>query len=1805
MILKSKSIFIFLVAITLLASCKKNVVNLSTTNFSEEIPSLGNLIFTFDKSLVPDSILNQWDSAAYIQFEPKIEGKFRWESNSVLVFSPLRDLPPSTNFKAKISKEILKFSEYSLGKMDVPIFHTPLLQIENINGMWIAKEENSTKISPQIDLYFNYKVDPAKLKSLIKVAIDKDSKDFMVITNAPDQKISLLLSGIIPEDKDLTIDIVIEKNLLPVNGTNPSDKNFKQKVIIPSPYLIYFANIEAEHDGIAGVVKLFTSQKINSENINSFISFSPSVTFTSQPTDAGIEIRSEKFDVSKPYQITVKQGLKGNIGGTLKEDYTNNITFGQLQPAISFINKKGVYLSGKGARNLEVLITSIPKVTITISKIYENNLLAAQKYGYSERDGEYYGGGYGYEDENYSFYNNDLQLGDIVYTKEIETKNLPRNGNSKLFKFDFVDQLKEFDGIYYIKIQSDGDYWMSDYRYISLSDIGLIAKEGKDKIFVFANSIKSANALSGVEINAYGSNNQMIGSAKTNKDGVAEIKMNKKDFAGFSPAMVTAKDGKDFNFMPFYTTRVNTSRFDVAGKYSNETNLDAFIYGDRDIYRPGEKVNLSVIIRNQKWKIPGEIPIKLKFLLPNGKELKSILKTLNNQGSVETQIDLSTSAITGDYIFQVFTSNDILIGQKSILVEEFMPDRIKVSATLEKLLLKPLETEILKINAINFFGPPASNRNWECEIQVNRKYFSPKKYEKFDFSIANNETNFEKVNLQGLTDINGNASANYTVPANYTDNGILQASFYTTVFDETGRPVNKKNEVDIFTQDAFYGIAGDGYNYYALNQNINFQIIAVDKNEKALGNIKAHVVVIKHEYKTVLSKYDDSYFRYESQKDDKIITDKEIIINGENTQFAFVPKTPGEYEIRIAKPGTNSYVKSWFYSYGRWGSDNNSFSVNNEGNIDIETDKESYLVGEKAKILFKTPFNGKLLVTFETDNVTAYQYVNVENRTATIDIDLTDGYLPNVYISATLFKPHEETDLPLTVAHGYKSISIEEKVRKINVEIVAEKSVRSKTKQKVRVKSTAGSKVTLAAVDEGILQVSGMQTPDPYNFYYAKRALEVNSFDIYPLLFPEIKNKLSSTGGDGFDLSKRVNPMQNKRVKLVSYWSGIVDSKSGEATFEFEVPQFSGQLRLMAVAYKDNSFGCSESFITVADPIVISTAMPRFLSPKDTLTMPITVTNTTAQNKSSVVTIKTEGNLSILGSTSQKIDLKPNSEARPEFKIIATKITDAAKVIIEVNSNGEKFVDETNISVRPPSSLQKITGGGIVAENSTQTITIESSMFLAGTESRNFTIGKSPLTEFTSRLQHLVEYPYGCSEQAISAAFPQIYYADIADAMNFKINNAKANANFNVQEAIRKLKMRQLYSGGITLWDNDYNNENWWTSIYAAHFLYEAKRAGFEVEESFTNSLHNYIIGKLKDKKTVAYFFNQNQKKQIAPREIAYSLYVLAMIGKNQTSTMNYYKQNSNLLATDSKYLLSAAYALAGDKIKFKELLPTTFAGEISAYETGGSFSSPIRDEAIALNALLQVDPDNTQIATMAKHISQYLKSDRWMSTQESAFAYLALGKIAKEINSTNVQAEIKVNGKLLGTTDGKTITITSKQLAGNKIEVVTKGNGKLYYNWQSEGIPIDGLAKFEGDHYIKVRKKFYDRFGHVLTGNQFKQNDLIIVGISIENAYTSEVENIVITDLLPAGFEIENPRTQEIAGMEWIKNPSQPTYLDVRDDRINYFIDLREKTQTYYYAVRAVSIGNFVLGPVMADAMYNGEIHSYNGGGMVKISGK
>jgi alpha-2-macroglobulin len=1787
-------------SVLLMFSCNRNVVKLDHTNAKGEVPRLVNLTFRFNNAMVPDSLLNEWSAAEYISFEPAIPGKFRWEQVDELVFSPAQPLAPATTFEAELNDELLRFTKYTSIKSDKILFFTPELKLEDMQVSWVLQDERTKTAVPRADLYFNYPVSPASIKEKLQLKADGQNISYKVSTLSNDSRISIMLAGISQQDKDIEGNLVIGKGIVPPGGKNATKEDITGTFSIPSPANLVINNVTAEHDGSRGIVNVTASQQIAMDNIASYIQIQPAVKFSVERTDEGFTVQSESFNIEKSYVLTIKKGLRGLIGGTLHEQSDNNITFGELEPGLHFTAGKSVYLSSQGNKMIEMSIVNVEKVKVTISKIYESNLLMAQRYGYYPRDSR---NNDNYEEEYYDDYNdnnNNVSFGDVIYEKEIDTRSLPKVGKGRLFSFNIEDRLPGFKGIYHIKVRSVKDYWVSDSRFISVSDLGLIAKEGRDKLYVFTNSIKNAAPVNGVNIIAYGNNNQVLGMGSTNEDGVAEIAYTRKGFAGFQPAMIIAKTENDFNYLPFSSTKVNTSRFETGGKRINSTMLDAFIYPERDIYRPGERINFSAIVRDRNWNVPGTLPVNFKFLLPNGKELRSFRKTLNEQGGVEGQIDISSTAITGTYILEMYTSNDVLLGTQNFSIEEFVPDRIKVSAKLDREFFEPGQTGKVNMGAVNFFGPPAAGRKYELEVQLRPENFRPKKYGQYDFTVMNQGLSFDKVFREGTTDANGNASESYEVPSMFKNTGLLQSIIYTTVFDETGRPVSRVQRVPVYTQSVFFGVADDGYWYYPLNQAVKFPVIALNRTEKVLSGARAEVTVIKHEYRTVLSR-SGSYFRYESQIDDKIISEQNITVNGENTNYSFVPRSPGNYELRIAVPGATGYVSKRFYSYGSWGGYNNSFEVNTEGNIDIETDKSVYHPGDVAKVLFKTPFNGKMLVTVEQDKVITYQYVNAEKRSASVDLKISPEHLPNIFVTATLFKPHGLSEMPLTVAHGFQNLRVEDARRTNKVEIISAKTSRSATTQQVTVKAAPGSYVTLAAVDNGVLQVSDFKTPDPYSYFYATRALQVEAYDLYPLLFPEVRGRSSSTGGsDDAEMEKRMNPMPSKRVQIVSYWSGIVKiNDDGQAKFSFPVPKFSGEIRLMAVGYKDNVFGSAESAVKIADPVVISTALPRFLSPGDSILVPVTLTNTTSKPISGVAGIKALGPVSVNGAATQQVSLQPNSETRVVFNVAAGSAVDTARIVVDMQAAGEKFSEEVAIGVRPASPLQVLTGSGVAQGGKVGKISMVTMDFMPGSQKYTLLVSRNPALQSAAQLRYLVQYPYGCSEQVVSAAFPQLYFGDLAQELSDA--SEKANANRNVLEAMRKIKLRQLYNGAITLWDNE-GTENWWTTIYAAHFLIEAKKAGFEVEDGLLGTMLNYINMRLRNKQTITYYYNRDQNKKIAPKEVAYSLYVLALARRANVSAMNYYKANPALLSLDSKYLLSAAYAVAGDYTKFVELLPGSFSGEESVPETGGSFYSPIRDEAIALSALIEVDPDNKQIPVMTKHVADMLKNRSWYSTQESSFSLLALGKLAKMEGKSTVTADIRVKGRTVAQFDGKEMKYTTQDAAAKDMELVTKGEGRLYYYWQSEGISVSGQYK-EIDNFLKVRRQFFDRFGRPVNGNSFGQNDLVVVQVSLERTFTTPVENIVITDIIPAGFEIENPRTKEIPGMDWIKDAAVPTSIDVRDDRIHLFVDLNDNRQVYYYAVRAISKGNYKMGPISAEAMYNGEYHSYNGGGTVKIN--
>lgn len=1786
-------------------SCKKspeNEVLIISKNFSEEVQEKQNLSFVFNKDLVQTDQLGAWDSTPYITFEPAVAGKFRWTAANELVFSPLRGFEPSQEYKAIISDKIFRLSDnkkWHLGGEKKFSFHTPWLEPVRWETFWAAGK-NANEVIIRAALEFNYPVNSKDLSDKLKVSGGgKDLTLQIEAADAPSKIIYINLSGAPESNEEMPVNMKLTKGLPLPGSSYKTTTDFELAQVLPSRFELRVLNVDHGYEGENGYIRIFTSQPINESTINNGIKIDPTIETKKEISENSLTLTG-KFNVGGSYMLKMNKDLKGIFGGTMAGEFSKELFFGDMPPSIAFANSKAIYLSSAGEKSVAVRVINVPRFKIEVWKIYENNILSFMRNNrfsdyYWDEEENYVNNGYRYQLDYSNIYS------DKVWEQEISTASLPGSGYLRQLRLD-IPKTNDYRGVYLVRIASDNNYYLNDMRLISVSDIGIIAKQGKDHLMVMTNSIKNAGPIGNAEITLISANNQEITKIKTDRSGIAMLDNLQTALGGFKIGMIIARSGDDVNYLMYEGARVETSRFEVDGAYDNASGLQTFIYGQRNIYRPGETIYFNTILRENEWKPAANVPVQMKLVMPNGKVYQTLRANTSAQGAVAAEYKMAPGMVTGYYSFEVYSGNGLLLASEGVQVEEFMPDRLKVTVNAAKPGYFNGQTATVKGLALNLFGPPAANRNYEAVFSINAGQIENKQYRGYNFSVSGWKMDFEQDVRSGTTDDSGRIEEQYQIPAEWTHMGLLNAKAWITVFDETGRPVNRRSSFNIHTQKAYFGVKTADY-YVSTNQPMSYRVVALDTGFKP-ANAKAEIQVIRHDWITV-TRNDYGTYRYQSQRVEKLMSSRTVDVS-KDTELTYMPAISGEYEIRIGHPGTKGYVSSYFYAYGYGNTEASSFEVNTDGEVEMVMDKESYSPGDNAKILFKTPFAGKLIVTIERNRVTETKIIETDKKAAELNLKITGAHVPNVYVSATLIRKLENDNLPLMVAHGYASLSVSEKSSKLPVEItIAEKS-RSKTKQKIKVKAGSSSDVelTVAVVDEGILQLRNFKTPDPHGFFYRKKALEVNSYDVYPFVFPEIKFR-SSTGGDGYDLEKRVNPLTNNRVKLVSFWSGILKTNNrGEAEYEIDIPQFSGSLRVMAVAWRNHSFGSAEKNIQVADPLVISTALPRFLSLNDELPLPVNITNTTDKSSNTTVKVSVSGPVEIVGSTLQTLTIGGNREGVPTFSLKAKPEMGIAKVSVSVQGLGENFTDETEITVRPASSLIKLSGSGVIEAGGRADLAMNHD-FIPSTVASRIILSKSPMVQFARQFEYLLGYPHGCLEQTVSKAFPQIYFEELAKNMEswvpgtLRKGENERNPRYNVTEAIAKVQGLQSYSGTFSFWPGGSTYYDW-TSAYATHFLIEAQKAGYDVNNEVLNRALEYLNGRVNNQNTINYgYYDENNnwktKPMVSP-DVPYGIYILALAGQPNRSAMNSLRGKTTYLNPQGLYLLACAYKLSGDGTNYKALLPQ----DLSSFKNRNShyFESEMRVLGLVLNALLETDAGNSQIPVLSKNLSEMVKNSPYYSTHDIAFAFLSLGKIAKQAAKSDVSATVSGGGKTLGNFANNDLVLKNKG-AGETVSIKTSGNGKLYYFWDVEGLSASGKVT-EGDSYLRVRRTFYNRYGQIVNNNEFKQNDLIVVRLTLNSLMGTEINNIVVSDIIPASFEIENPRINETPGFEWIKNASYPEHFDIRDDRIHYFTRASTQERNFYYMVRVVSKGTFHMGPARADAMYQGEYHSYHGAGKV-----
>jgi uncharacterized protein YfaS (alpha-2-macroglobulin family) len=1783
--------FVLLTIIVLSCSLGKDVTIRNFTPIGE-VDMFTTFTIEFNENIAPDDKLDEWTDEQFMEFDPPITGKYKWVSGNTLLFSPDFKLKPEQQYSAKPTAAVLFGKNLSLDYSSYS-FNTPDFDVKSVEFFWTHIPNEHFKTSVQLNIEFNYQVSPTSLKEYLVIKRDDENiSDYSILTQNDASIIAVNLGEIQQTEKEQKFSITVKSGFKSIYGKTPlaDDRTFDYD--LPPITQLAITGVSAGYDGSKAWIEVGTTQKADEKKISKYVSTNPKKDLDFFVSENQFRIEAD-FENNSSVELIIKKGMPGLYGGELQYEFIQNVVFTDLDPSISFSDKNGKYLMLGGKQNIELKSVNVDKIEIEVEQVFRNNLLHflnSHSYYYDYDFNDRWG-------RNYYVSN----YGKPLYTEKL---NLAKRKNWLEKSVINLDKAlgQRFQGIYVVTARDAGDSWVSDAKMIAMSDIGIITKHGTNDMMVFLNSISSAEPLDKVKVSVISTNNQTLMTGKSDFQGIVRFENIKDSLQGFTPRLIIAEKDGDFNYIDFKEAEVETSRFDVGGLYEYSPDYNVFIYSERNLYRPGETMNLSAILRNDMIETVKDIPVIVKIIAPTGKVFEEYKKELNSQGSFELAVNIPDYAQTGEYVAEVYSGAKKIIGAYRFSVEEFVPDKIRVMLSKDKEDHFPGDAAKIKIDAEYLFGSKAANLKYEVDMHLRHVAYRSKSFKDFDFTSSSEEdTEIENVQKDGFLDENGHAEFDFDIPDDIKSKGIVKGYAFVSVFDLTGRTVNRHESFNVYPKKYFIGIKSTDY-YYGTNENIKFLAIAVNENDKPIKNFKSSVELIRYEWQTVLKKDNYDNYYYASERKEIPVWKKDYTINGSPKDISFKVSQSGKYELRISKAGEKSYQQKQFYVYG-WGSSTAStFEVDKEGRVEIVFDKESYEPGDEAKILFTCPFSGKMLVTFERGGIYKYQYVDVKDRSAEIKVMVDENFMPNAYVTATLFKPHNlKKDSPFLVGHGFSSMKVERKSNKLPVKIVAPTKVKPRTQQSITIETSAEKDifVTLAAVDEGILQIKGYETPDPYSYMYAKRPLKVNSYDLYELLLPEIVSSRSSFGGDdklSQQLRKRTNPIKTKRFKLLSYWSGIVKTNSsGKATVKLDIPQFNGDVRLMAVAYEGKRFGSAEEHIKVADDLILQPEIPRFLASNDKLNMNVAAINTTNKSGKATIKIRVEGPIEIVGSKSKSITIPANNTENTSFEIKAKNDIGSAKIIIE--SEGlAKVVEEIDIAVRPSSPLVTESGSGTVRSGKEVSFNMAKG-FMKGTESKTLTVSSFPAIKYGDQFKYLVGYPHGCLEQTVSKLFPQLYFEKLAKLIApeyFKTTNPV----YFVKEGIRKIESMHRYDGSFSYWQGgDYSNL--WSTVYAAHFLVEAKKAGYEVSEDKLSYTLSYIATKAREKPTYDYVvWSENSKKVIkmASKEAIYALYVLALADRGDISTLNYYKARPHLTSSDSKYLLAGSYALMGKWAAYHDALPKEFEPEKPFRMSGGNFDSEIRANAIKLNVLLEVDKNNKQIPVIIRYLSQRLKQA--YSTQERAFAFLALGKAASQKADSKLKVDIYSGNKKIGTYKGDGISFTDKELKSEKITLKPSGSGEAYYFWNTEGIKTSQPVR-EEDANMKVRRQYFDyRTKREITGS-VEQGKLIVCKISI-TGYDMSAENIAITDMVPAGLEIENPRLNTSTELSWkSSNPFKPDHVDIRDDRLVMVGELQaKKTLEYYYMLRAVSSGEFTLSPIGAEAMYDPDFHSYHGAG-------
>ncbi|WP_242220133.1 alpha-2-macroglobulin family protein [Shinella zoogloeoides] len=1498
------------------------------------------------------------------------------------------------------------------------------------------------------------------------------------------------------------------------------------------------------------------------------------------------QICVEGLSHGQHYKIAFRTGLPSAVDEPLAAPVDLDIYVQDRAATVRFTGD-GFVLPGSVRRGIPIVSVNTDSADLKLYRVGDRAIagLLAESRFLTQLDG-------------YSASNIENQNGELVWQGKIEIS--PELNKDVVTSFPVDEALPERKpGVYVLTAAATNgrsNEWDSKAtQWFVVSDVGLTTYAGTDGLNVFARSLDSAGPLEGVELQLIAKNNEILGTATTNADGRATFTAGlMRGTAANTPAVILARKGEgDFVFLDMTRAGFDLSDRGVTGRPAPGA-IDVLTWTERGIYRAGETVHASALARDIESNAVEKLPLTFIFNRPDGVEDRRMVAEAT-LGGYAIDLLLMENSMRGTWTMQVYTDpKGTAIAEKTFLVDDFVPDRIEFDMTSEA---KAIETGVpvpVSVEGRYLYGAPGAGLEIEGDVAL-KPTRQDAAYPGYVFGLADEEAIEEsRIPLDGLDVLDDEGKTTFDVTVNDLPSTTqrLEALVTLRMMEAGGRAVERNLTLPVKATGAMIGVKPEFGGDLSENSVANFHVVAVDPDGKreAMQGMPWKLLEIERNYQWYR---EGSSWRYEPVMTTKQIANGTLDVTADGGRIS-APVTWGRYRLEVESAEPDGPATSVEFDAGWYVA---ASSTETPDALEISLDKESYAIGDTAKLKVSPRHAGQLLITVGAESLVSTQTASIGAEGGEVEIPVTEAWGSGSYVTATLFRPgsDQESRMPMR-AIGITWLKVDPADRKLDIALdVPEKTLpRQPLDISLKVAGAGANEeayVTVAAVDVGILNLTRYEAPDPAGWYFGQRRLGMEIRDLYGRL---IDGSLGATGrlrtgGDGGEGALQGDP---PKEKLVAFFAGPVKlDADGNAKVSFDIPQFNGTARVMAVAWTKTGVGSASKDVVIRDPVVVTASLPKFLAPGDRSDLRLDIANTDAP--AGDYTVEITHNASVMVEQSgagQTIQLTPGGKTALTLPLIGGEAGDGLVTVKLTNGSGMSLEQALNVPVRP--AAMPITTRRPIEIAANGSLTIDDQL-LADSQladaSVSLSVSRAAAFVIPALLMALDRYPYGCTEQTTSRALPLLYLSELSKQSGLPED---PETQKRVQDAIYRVLANQSSSGSFGLWSPGYGDL--WLDAFVTDFLTRAREQKFDVpEQAMLQALSNL-------QNSISYDVNVSTQGN----EIAYALYVLARNRKAAISDLRYYADTklSEFSSPLARAQIGGALGLYGDAQRsmtiFSNALGLSRETAMNASLSRTDYGSSLRDGAAILALAAEARPVPTIIPDLSKQVAKQWEDKRWTSTQEQTWMLLA----ARSVRDADKDLKLEINGAEHA--GGYAAQMTGKSLLENPLTVANRTNEPVSAVLTTVAAPADPLPA--GGDGFSIERTYYTLDGEEANITEATQNERYVVVLKATE-HNDWASRIIITDLLPAGFEIDNPSlvdSAKLSNFDWL-GETEAAHTEFRYDRFVAAFNRSEgdnRDVTLAYVVRAVTPGTYDLPAAQVEDMYRPQFSARTATGRMQV---